>query len=83
MVGSTYIDQFKKGHYENLHLSIAAQWIAAGVFFKLFGKGFWFLQLSLPHYLRLMYLFTCPSGPLTRRAKACQVRGPGRHRKVD
>jgi hypothetical protein len=30
--------------------------MAAGVFFKFGGKGFWFLQLSLPHYLRLMYL---------------------------
>ncbi len=56
MVGSKNFDWFKKGYYESLHLSIATQWIAAGVFFKLFGKGFWFLQLSLPHYLRLMYL---------------------------
>ncbi|MFQ6002222.1 MAG: hypothetical protein ACE5KJ_00570 [Candidatus Zixiibacteriota bacterium] len=56
IVGSDFIDAFKKGHYENLHLSIGTQWIAAGVFFKLFDKGFWFLQLSLPHYLRLMYL---------------------------
>lgn len=56
MIGSTFIDAFKQGQYENLHLSIAAQWMAAGVFFKFRGKGFWFLQLSLPHYLRLMYL---------------------------
>ncbi len=56
MFGSTSFAQFKKGYYESLHLSIATQWIAAGVFFKLFGKGFWFFQLSLPHYLRLMYL---------------------------
>ncbi|MCK4339215.1 MAG: hypothetical protein KAW87_04425, partial [Candidatus Cloacimonetes bacterium] len=44
------------GYYENLHFSIACQWIAAGTFNKLFGKGFWFLQISLPHYLRLMCL---------------------------
>jgi len=56
IVGSPLIDAFKKGYYENLHLSIACQWIAAGTFNKLFAKGFWFLQISLPHYLRLMYL---------------------------
>ena len=56
MIGSTFIEAFKQGYYDNLHLSIAAQWTAAGVFFKLFGKGFWFFQLSLPHYLRLIYL---------------------------
>lgn len=56
MIGTTFIDAFKQGRYENLHLSIACQWMAGGVFFKLFGKGFWFLQLSLPHYLRLMYV---------------------------
>jgi hypothetical protein len=56
MIGSVFIEAFKQGYYDNLHLSIAAQWTAAGVFFKLFGKGFWFFQLSLPHYLRLIYL---------------------------
>ena len=56
MVGREFINAFKQGQYDNLHLSIACQWMAAGVFFKFQGKGFWFLQLSLPHYLRLMYL---------------------------
>jgi len=56
MIGRTFIDAFKQGQYDNLHLSIACQWMAAGVFFKFGSKGFWFLQLSLPHYLRLMYL---------------------------
>jgi hypothetical protein len=56
MIGSTFMDAFQQGQYDNLHLSIACQWMAAGVFFKFGGKGFWFLQLSLPHYLRLMYL---------------------------
>lgn len=56
MVDTSFIDQFEKGYYDQLHLGIAAQWFAAGVFFKFLGKGFWFLQLSLPHYLRLMYL---------------------------
>jgi hypothetical protein len=56
LIGSTFMDAFQQGQYDNLHLSIACQWIAAGVFFEFLGKGFWFLQLSLPHYLRLMYL---------------------------
>lgn len=56
MLGPASIEGFKKGYYDGLHLSVATQWISAGVFFQLFGKGFWFLQLSFPHYLRLMYL---------------------------
>jgi len=56
MIGTTFIDAFKQGQYENLQLSIACQWMAGGVFFEFLGKGFWFLQLSFPHYLRLMYL---------------------------
>ena len=56
MVDSTLIDEFKNGNYDMLLLPISCQWMAAGVFFKFGGKGFWFLQLSLPHYLRLMYL---------------------------
>jgi len=56
MIGSMSLDGFKQGYYDELLLSVACQWMAAGVFFKFQGKGFWFLQLSLPHYLRLMYL---------------------------
>ncbi len=56
MIGSKSIEGFKQGYYDELVLSIACQWTAAGVFFKFQGKGFWFLQLSLPHYLRLMYV---------------------------
>jgi hypothetical protein len=47
---------FMQGYPEGLLLSVACQWMAAGVFFPFLGKGFWFLQLSLPHYLRLMYV---------------------------
>jgi hypothetical protein len=56
MIGTTFIDAFKQGQYENLQFSIACQWMATGVFFEFLGKGFWFLQLSFPHSLRLMYL---------------------------
>jgi hypothetical protein len=53
--GTENIKAFEKGYIEWLNLAAAAQWIAAGVFPRLFCKGFWFLSLSLPHYLRLMY----------------------------
>lgn len=56
MIGSKSMEGFKQGYYDELLLSIACQWMASGVFFKYQGKGFWFLQLSLPHYLRLMYI---------------------------
>jgi hypothetical protein len=56
MIGSKSFEGFKQGYYDELLLSIACQWMAAGVFFPFQGKGFWFLQLSLPHYLRLMYV---------------------------
>ncbi|MGB8657988.1 MAG: hypothetical protein WCE90_09430 [Candidatus Zixiibacteriota bacterium] len=56
MVDSTFIGEFKNGNSDMLLLPIACQWMAAGVFFEFLGKEFWFLQLSLPHYLRLRYL---------------------------
>ncbi len=42
-------------HYESLTLTIAAQWFGAGVFSDFPSPGFWFMSLSLPHYLRLKY----------------------------
>lgn len=56
MIGTPSLERFKQGLDDELLLSVACQWMAAGVFFKFQGKGFWFLQLSLPHYLRLEYL---------------------------
>jgi len=56
MIGTPSLERFKQGYDDELLFSVACQWMAAGVFFKFQGKGFWFLQLSLPHYLRLMYL---------------------------
>jgi hypothetical protein len=54
--GSGNFKAFSIGYKEWLNLAVASQWIGAGVFPRLFCKGFWFLSLSLPHYLRLMYL---------------------------
>lgn len=56
MVGSQSLEMMKQGFYESLNLTIAQQWIGAGVFAKYGSPGFWLLSLSLPHYLRLMYL---------------------------
>jgi hypothetical protein len=56
LTGSKDLERVRKGYSDALLLSTAAQWMAAGVFFEFLGRGFWFLQLSLPHYLRLMYI---------------------------
>ncbi len=56
MIGSQSIDLIKQGYYDGLDLTIAQQWIGSGVFARYGSPGFWFLALSLPHYLRLMYI---------------------------
>jgi hypothetical protein len=55
-VGSSSVDQMRQGNFDGLYLTIAQQWIGAGVFAKFGEPGFWFLALSVPHYLRLMYV---------------------------
>ncbi len=54
-VGTESINSFSSGSRDWLNLTVACQWVSAGVFPRLFCKGFWFLSLSVPHYLRLMY----------------------------
>ncbi len=54
-VGTESIKSFSAGNKDWLNLTVACQWVSAGVFPRLFCKGFWFLSLSIPHYLRLMY----------------------------
>jgi len=56
LVGSNFIEQFRNNHYKGLHFPIATQWFGAGVFGKFKDDGFWFSSISLPHYLRLMYI---------------------------
>ena len=56
MIGSRSLDMIKQKYNETLNLTIAQQWIGAGLFAKYGERGFWFLSLSIPHYLRLMYL---------------------------
>jgi hypothetical protein len=56
IVGSDFIKHYRQDYFNGLHLSIAAQWFGCSVFGKFRDKGFWFFSLSLPHYLRLMYI---------------------------
>lgn len=56
MIGSQSLEMMKQKYYDILNLTIAQQWIGACVFAKYGAPGFWFLSLSLPHYLRLMYV---------------------------
>jgi len=46
----------RTGYFDPLLLTVAQQWMGAGVFAQFRQRGFWFLTISLPHYLRLMYV---------------------------
>src|SRR5690606_34147644 len=50
------LELIAKGYKDFLILTIAQQWFGAGVFPDFNRKGFFFLSISLPHYLRLMYV---------------------------
>ncbi len=54
LVSSDFMEQFRHGYTQGLHLPIAMQWFGSGVFATFQDEGFWFFSLSLPHYLRLM-----------------------------
>jgi hypothetical protein len=56
MVGSPTIRFIQKGYFDPLRLTVAEQWIGAGVIAKFRQPGFWFFTISVPHYLRLMYV---------------------------
>ncbi|MFZ0456192.1 MAG: hypothetical protein WAM24_20755 [Ignavibacteriaceae bacterium] len=56
MIGTQSLEMFGKGYEEGIILTVAQQWFGAGVFAEFGQKGFFFLSLSLPHYLRLMYI---------------------------
>jgi aminopeptidase N len=56
MIGSKDLDYLNKGYQDGLLLTLAEQWFGAGVFSKYGGKGFWITSLSLPHYIRMLYL---------------------------
>jgi hypothetical protein len=54
--GTQSLEMITKGYKDFLILTIAQQWFGAGVFPDFNRKGFFFFSISLPHYLRLMYV---------------------------
>ena len=56
MVGSSSLKGMRSGYFDPLLLTVAQQWMGVGVFAQFRQRGFWFLTISLPHYLRLMYV---------------------------
>ncbi len=55
-IGKESIDMINKGYKDGMILTTAQQWFGASVFANFNKPGFFFLSLSLPHYLRLMYV---------------------------
>lgn len=55
-IGTQSIEMINKGYKEMLMLTIAQQWFTAGVFADFSEPGFFFFTISLPHYLRLLYV---------------------------
>lgn len=56
MTGTYSLEMIEKGYDDMLILTAAQQWFGAGVFGRFGEKGFFFIALSLPHYLRLMFI---------------------------
>jgi hypothetical protein len=54
--GIQTLEMIDKGYKDALILTLAQQWFGAGVFADFNTSGFFFLSISLPHYLRLMYV---------------------------
>jgi hypothetical protein len=54
--GTESLKLIAKHYRDALILTIAQQWFGAGVFPEFNQRGFFFFSISLPHYLRLMYL---------------------------
>lgn len=55
-IGTQSIEMINKGFKEQLILTIAQQWFTSGVFADISEPGFFFFTISLPHYLRLMFV---------------------------
>jgi len=54
--GTESLELIGKGYRDVLILTLAQQWFGAGVFADFNKEGFFFFSISLPHYLRLMYV---------------------------
>ena len=55
-IGTQSIEMINKGYKDLLMLTIAQQWFGANVFADFSEPGFFFFTISLPHYLKLMYI---------------------------
>ncbi len=55
-IGTKSIEMINKGFDDFLILTIAQQWFTSCVFADFSEPGFFFFTISLPHYLRLMYV---------------------------
>nr|MBN2277814.1 hypothetical protein [candidate division Zixibacteria bacterium] len=54
-MGPQNMEAYGQGSYESLLFPIAALWIGAGAFPEYMSPGFFFLLISVPHHLRLMF----------------------------
>ena len=55
-IGTQSVKMIEKGYLDILILNISQQWYTANVFADFDSQGFFFFTISLPHYLRLMYV---------------------------
>ena len=55
-IGKQSVEMINKGFNDFLILTIAQQWFTTAVFADFNEPGFFFFTISLPHYLRLMYI---------------------------
>jgi hypothetical protein len=55
-IGTQSVEMINKGYKDMLMLTIAQQWFGANVFADFSEPGFFFFTISLPHYLKLMYI---------------------------
>jgi hypothetical protein len=55
-IGTQAVEMINKGYKDMLMLTIAQQWFGANVFADFSKPGFFFFTISLPHYLKLMYI---------------------------
>lgn len=55
MLGDGALVQYQNGDKNTLALAVASQWFGSGVFGQYGDRGFWFVTLSIPSYLQMMY----------------------------
>lgn len=56
MAGTDDLKYISSGYYDGLYLTCIQQWFGASVFAKYGSPGFWLMSLSLPHYIRMLYI---------------------------